>query len=66
MNPLNLVMTAPEAAERWGLARVTVQHACAGYSKAAPKFTEDEARRSGSTWLITVDGMNRVFGPEKV
>lgn len=62
---LQRIMTVTEAAARWGVADVTVRHACTGYKKAAPRFTEAEARRSGSTWLITVDGMTRVFGPEK-
>lgn len=65
MNVLNEVMTASEAAERWGIASITVRQACSGYKKAAPRFKENEARRSGSTWLITVEGMRRVFGPEK-
>ncbi len=59
------IMTVTEAAERWGLAVATVRHACAGYSKAAPRFTLEEARRSGSTWLVTVEGMTRLFGEEK-
>ena len=64
MNALNEVMTASEAAERWGIASITVRQACSGYKKAAPRFTEAEARRSGSTWLITVKGLCRVFGAE--
>ena len=62
MSKLDEVMTATEAAEKWGLATVTVRQACSGYAKSAPKFTKEEARRSGSTWLITVEGMERVFG----
>jgi len=61
---LQSVLTSKEASERWHLSTATILHACAGYSKAAPKFTAQEARRSGSTWLITVAGMGRVFGPE--
>ncbi|MCR5756391.1 MAG: hypothetical protein K6F95_00575, partial [Selenomonas sp.] len=38
--------------------------ACTGYKKAAPRFKDGEIRQSGSTWLITVEGMIRVFGPE--
>ena len=62
---LNKVMAVSEAAARWGLADVTVRHACTGYKKAPPRFTEDEVRQSGKVWLITVDGMRRVFGPGK-
>ena len=65
MNVLDEVMTVAEAAERWGKASITVRQACTGYKKAPPRFHEDEARRSGTTWLITVAGMTRVFGPEK-
>lgn len=61
---LQSVMTATEAAARWGKSSITIRQACTGYKKAAPRFTENEARRSGSTWLITVAGMSRVFGAE--
>lgn len=64
MNVLEEVMTVAEAAERWGKASITVRQACTGYKKAPPRFREDEARQSGATWLITVAGMIRVFGPE--
>lgn len=64
MNVLDEVMTVAEAAERWGKASITVRQACTGYKKAPPRFREDEVRRSGATWLITVAGMTRVFGPE--
>ena len=65
MNVLDEVMTVAEAAERWGKASITVRQACTGYKKAPPKFHKDEARRSGATWLITIAGMTRVFGPDK-
>ncbi len=65
MSKIYDVMTATEAAEKWGLAKVTVRQACSGYAKAAPRFTKEEARQSGSTWLVTVEGMNRVFGEKK-
>ena len=64
MGKINEVMTATEAAERWGIAKVTVRQACSGYKKAPPRFTAEETRQSGSTWLITVEGMQRVFGKE--
>ena len=58
-------MTVAEAAALWGKSVVTVRQACTGYKKAAPRFRENEARQSGATWLVTRDGMTRVFGPEK-
>jgi hypothetical protein len=38
---------------------------CTGYAKAPAKFTATEARKSGKTWLISVDGMERVFGNKR-
>ncbi len=61
---LQAVMTASEAAERWQKADITIRQACTGYKKAPPRFQEGEFRRSGKVWLITVEGMTRVFGPE--
>lgn len=58
------VMTAKEAAERWGKAEITIRQACSGYKKAPPRFNEDEFRKSGATWLITRQGMERIFGKE--
>ena len=63
---LQAVMTAAEAAKRWGKADITIRQACSGYKKSAPRFLANEARRSGSTWLVTVEGMTRVFGPEPI
>ena len=63
-NPLFDVMTASEAAERWNKANITVRQACSGYKKSPSRFRDDEIRRSGSTWLITIKGMRRVFGDE--
>lgn len=65
MDALHEIMTVAEAAALWGMSVVTVRQACTGYKKAAPRFRENEARQSGATWLVTRDGMTRVFGPEK-
>ena len=64
MNALHEVLTSAEAAKTWGLSDVTVRHACSGYSKEKPKFTAEECRQSGRTWLITRAGMSRVFDPQ--
>ena len=64
MNPLDEVMTATEAAARWHKSSITIRQACTGYKKAAPRFTAEEARRSGATWLVTKAGMTRIFGAE--
>lgn len=64
MNVLDEVMTVAEAAERWGKSSITIRQACTGYKKAPPRFRSDETRQSGATWLITIEGMTRVFGEE--
>ncbi|SPF51223.1 conserved hypothetical protein [Candidatus Desulfosporosinus infrequens] len=51
------VLTGPEAAQLWSIGESTVRNAA-----AAGKFNEDEARRAGKNWLITREGMKRVFG----
>ena len=64
-NVLDKVLTATEAAKLWNMAPITIRQACTGYSKAPAKFKSSEARKSGNTWLISVDGMKRVFGDRK-
>lgn len=56
------VMTAAEAAERWGLSSTTVKQACSGQKNTPPRFTEDECRKSKGTWLVTRAGMERLYG----
>ena len=46
MNSLENIMTAKEAAERWGVAPITICQTCSGYKKSPPRFTETEARKS--------------------
>lgn len=52
------VLTAPEAADLWVLDDSTVKKAC-----QQGRFEPHEARKSAGTWLVTVEGMKRVFGP---
>jgi hypothetical protein len=52
-------LTASEAAALWGLDPSTVKKAC-----QQGKFSDHEARKSGGTWLVTVEGMERVYGPK--
>ena len=63
--PLAQILTATEAAEIWGIDPHTVRAACTGQKGKPGRFTSTEARRSGATWLITRDGMQRVFGETK-
>jgi len=56
------VFTTAEAAALWGVAPVTLKQACSGQKGFPPRFTPDECRKSGSTWLITRAGMDRLYG----
>jgi hypothetical protein len=60
MTNINDILTAPEAAALWSLDVSTIKKAC-----IAGKFTVDECRKSGSAWLITRSGMERVYGQPK-
>ncbi|WP_296331270.1 helix-turn-helix domain-containing protein [uncultured Acidaminococcus sp.] len=60
---LEEVMTAAEAAEKWGLNARTIQQSCTGYKGAPPRFNEKEARKAGRIWLVTRAGMERLYGP---
>lgn len=64
MAKINEVMTASEAAERWGLNLATVKLACSGQKGGSPRFHTDEFRKSKGTWLVTIEGMERVYGKE--
>lgn len=54
---LSLVMTAGEADTKWGLGHGTIRKAC-----NEGRFAPDEMRKSQGTWLVTVAGMQRVYG----
>lgn len=60
---LEEVMTAAEAAEKWGINARTVQQSCTGYKGAPPRFTQEESRKAGRIWLVTRAGMERLYGP---
>lgn len=61
-NCLNEVMTAAEAGELWKISPRTIQQACSGYKGAPPRFTKNEARKAGRIWLVTRQGMERLYG----
>ena len=65
MRDLAKVMTATEAAEKWGKAPITIQQACTVQKGAPPRFTEDECRKAGRIWLVTYAGMVRLYGEPK-
>ena len=54
---LSDVLTCPEAAELWDITEDKIKR----YAREG-KFTEIEARKAGKNWLITRQGMERVFG----
>lgn len=62
---INDVMTTKEAAERWGLSQQSVKQLCIGAQGRPPRLTEDECNKSGGTWLVTRQGMERLYGKEK-
>lgn len=59
------VMTAGEAARRWGVKVDTLQKACSGQRGYPPRFKSGEMRKSGRDWLVTREGMERLYGKEK-
>ncbi len=60
MKYLENVMTFPEACKRWNLGESTLRKAA-----FSGRFTENELRKSGKTWLVTYAGMKRLYGEEK-
>lgn len=65
MKAINEVMTLSEASQRWEVPQITLKNACAGQKGYPPRFTPDECRKSGKAWLVTREGMTRLYGPEK-
>ena len=57
-SPLDDVFTAAEAAALWGLDESTVKKAC-----LQGRFRHYEAKKSGWPWLVTRQGMERLYGP---
>lgn len=55
---LENVLTAAEAEREWNLKSSTVRAAC-----LHKRFNRKETRRSGRDWLVTVAGMERLYGP---
>lgn len=61
---LDDVMTTQEAGERWNVPADSIKQCCLKrYAKK--QFTDDEARKSGKNWLVTRQGMERLYGEEK-
>lgn len=62
LNPLLLVFSTVEAARLWNRDSGAVRSAAAGAGHASARMTEGERRKSGRTWLVTRDAMDRLFG----
>ncbi len=62
ISELNSVYTLKEASEKWALADGS------SIRKAIErnKFYNTEIKQSGSVWIVTESGMNRVFGPRDI
>lgn len=58
------IMTTAEAAERWGKSNISVKHLCTGIQGRPPRLTNEECRKSGGVWLVTKQGMERLYGEE--
>jgi len=57
------VMTTQEAGERWNVPADSIKQCCLK-RYANKQFTDDEARKSGKNWLVTRQGMTRLYGEE--
>lgn len=58
---LDDVMTTQEAGERWNVLADSIKQCCLKrYTNK--QFTDDEARKSGKNWLVTRQGMERLYG----
>lgn len=57
------VMTTQEAGERWNVPADSIKQCCLK-RYANKQFADDEARKSGKNWLVTRQGMERLYGKE--
>lgn len=62
INPLLLVFSTLEAAKIWNRDSGVVRSAAAGAGHSSARMGEGERRKSGRTWLVTRDAMERLFG----
>ena len=60
---LDDVMTTQEAGARWNVPADSIKQCCLK-RYANKQFTDDEARKSGKMWLVTRQGMVRLYGEE--
>ena len=60
---LDDIMTTQEAAERWNVTADALKQNCRGRVKNG--FKEGEFKKSGKMWLVTRQGMERLYGKEE-
>ncbi|WP_276901439.1 helix-turn-helix domain-containing protein [Dialister micraerophilus] len=56
------VMTTQEASERWNVTANALCQVCLGRTKKG--FLRGEFKKSGKNWLVTRQGMERLYGKE--
>ena len=59
---LDDIMTTQEAAERWNVTADSLKQNCRRRVKNG--FKEGEFKKSGKMWLVTRQGMERLYGKE--
>lgn len=62
LRPLDDVLSLTEASELYKVPKPTLQSACTGQKGYPPIFNDRECRKAGSTWLVTREAMDRVYG----
>jgi|GEM_PF-504749 len=68
ISSLRNTLTCNEAALLWGVHKENIKRACAGQvsnknGRTNPRFMLNvEYRKSGNIWLVTVEGMERLYG----
>lgn len=66
MKIIDEVMTLEEAAEMWGKSTDSLRQACIERNGKPPRFEIGvEARQSKRIWLVTYEGMLRLYGKPK-
>lgn len=61
---LDGIMTTQEAAERWNVTAESLKQNCRERVKYG--FLEGEFRKSKKIWLVTRQGMERLYGKERL
>ena len=58
-NPLESALTFKEASEKFDVAASTLRH-----RQRDGRFEDGDTRKSGNTWLVTVEAMKRLYGDQ--